>query len=139
MWAGFYVNAASGVVLFFLDARAFATNPVFWIKLASIVGALAILRRLLAGLSDFSAAPGSSRQGTLARALFVFWAVAVTAGRLTAYDPFIQESAIAVLVAMVALFLVVRYLAAGAMNFDATGHAADGSRIDSVARPPARV
>jgi hypothetical protein len=139
MWIGFYVNFASGLVLFFIDGRAFATNPVFWIKMGTIVAALAVLRRLLAGLTDFSAIQDSSRR-TLARALFVFWVVAVTAGRLTAYDDFIQkESAIAVLVAIVVVFLIVRYPAAGAMNFDSANHVGDGSRIDSVAHPPARV
>ena len=113
---GFWVNALTGIVLTMLAARSFFSNPDFYIKLVAIAGALVTLRMLRAGLfrdpvvTDLGPVPLKTR--IVAVAMLVFWAVAVTAGRLTAYSPSVRSSsAVAILVAAV-LLLLVRHMAA---------------------------
>lgn len=89
MWAGFAVNAVSGVMLFASDATAKARQPVFYIKLTLIAVALmvtAVLRRTVErapapGDADVSRGSG----GRLAALSLLLWAGVVIAGRLMAY------------------------------------------------------
>jgi hypothetical protein len=91
MWAGFWLNAASGVLLLIAYPTKALTNPVFYLKLALIGAAAAILmavrRRVLSEgvLSEhlLPAVPG--RVKLLAVASLVCWAGAIVAGRLLAY------------------------------------------------------
>ena len=106
--AGFWVNAATGVVLTTLAARSLMANPDFYIKLIAIVAAIVCLRRMKKyAFSDAVAGDGASAQnpGKLwAGAMLTCWAVAVLAGRLTAYtDSVRSQSAIAVVIAVVGL------------------------------------
>jgi hypothetical protein len=86
MWAGFWLNAASGVLLLIAYPTKALTNPVFYLKLVLIGVATAILlvvrRRLL---SQRAPASGPGRVKLLAVASLVCWAGAITAGRLLAY------------------------------------------------------
>jgi len=86
MWAGFWLNAASGVLLLIAYPTKALTNPVFYLKLVLIGVATAILlvvrRRLL---SQRVPASGAGRAKLLAVASLVCWAGAITAGRLLAY------------------------------------------------------
>jgi hypothetical protein len=89
MWAGFTINAVSGVMLFASDATAKARQPVFYIKLTLIAVALmvtAVLRRTV----ERASAPGDagvSREpgGRLAALSLLLWAGVIIAGRLMAY------------------------------------------------------
>jgi hypothetical protein len=78
MWAGFWVNAFSGVLLLIAYPTKALTNPVFYLKLAFIAVALvlvgAIRRR-------------QERQPPklLAAVSILCWVIAVVAGRLLAY------------------------------------------------------
>ena len=94
MWFGFWLNAASGVLLVIAYPTKALTNPVFYLKLTLIVVAMglsvSIRRRLLRfsreGL-DGTAARGR-RGGALrfaAAAALVCWAGAIASGRLLAY------------------------------------------------------
>ena len=86
MWAGFWLNAGSGVLLLIAYPTKALTNPVFYLKLLLIGVATAILlvvrrRVLFAGVA-------TSRTGhvkLLAVASLVCWAGAIIAGRLLAY------------------------------------------------------
>jgi len=85
-WAGFGINLASGLVLFAVDAVHKAKQPVFFIKLALIVVAIAItarLRRIGFGMPQTASASSAARP--LAVASLVLWACAIVAGRLMAY------------------------------------------------------
>ena len=88
MWFGFWVNAASGVLLLMIDATKMLVNPLFYIKIGFI--ALAIISGRLIAKRIFSSSPveklavGTSTK-VLAGASLFCWAAAVTAGRLTAY------------------------------------------------------
>jgi hypothetical protein len=88
MWFGFWVNAASGVVLVMIDATKMLANPLFYTKIAFI--ALAVLSGRLIANRVFceptidKAAVGTTTKILAGSSLF-FWVAAITAGRLTAY------------------------------------------------------
>jgi hypothetical protein len=87
MWIGFWLAAFSGVSLFMADATTKAINPVFYIKLIFIAGALIILRSQKRHLLDSNltsgAVPGNQR--VMAFVSLLLWIGATTAGRLLAY------------------------------------------------------
>src|SRR5688572_14660708 len=88
MWAGFWVNAFSGVLLLIAYPTKALTNPVFFLKLSLIAAALvvgrAIRRSMLSGvLAAGATAPRSLR--LMAVLSLALWLVSITAGRLLAY------------------------------------------------------
>jgi len=88
MWAGFWVNAISGIVLVVIDATSMLVNPLFYIKigfiaLATLSGRLIANRLFRDPTAVYVAVPATAR--VLAGASLVFWLGAITAGRLTAY------------------------------------------------------
>lgn len=94
LWAGFWMNAASGVLLLVAYPTKALTNPVFYLKLVLIATAMVLLVRISRDLpgddvrderaaSLVPAAPGPMRG--LAVLSILCWAGAVTAGRLLAY------------------------------------------------------
>ena len=93
MYVGFWVNALSGLALLAANARGMLGNPLFYVKIAFVVGGVLVMRLLrqtvfndrLAGTGE---APRSAR--TLAIASLVCWTFAIIAGRLTAY-PYLIE------------------------------------------------
>ena len=107
MQIAFAVSLISGLLLLMLDAVLFLTMPVFYIKLLAIVGALTILRFLRVRV--FSV-PAPSEEPVLAGAMLLCWMIAITAGRVTAYAPFIGwQSGLAVLI-LVCVLLTGRYV-----------------------------
>jgi hypothetical protein len=89
MWAGFWVNAASGVALLIADATTKLANPVFAVKMALI--ALGVLnmaswkRQLFRDPEELERRPASPRARRLAMVSLVLWIGATTAGRLMGY------------------------------------------------------
>jgi hypothetical protein len=88
MWAGFWVNAFSGVLLLVAYPTKALTNPLFYVKLsfiaAGLVVAKIIRRRLMSGdVAANVAAPPPLR--LLAAASLLIWVVSITTGRLLAY------------------------------------------------------
>lgn len=98
MWAGFWVNAVSGSVLFIADAPKKAANPSFIVKLVLIGLAVVVMRKLKrhafpiaenlnasnpSKLLNPSVVTGRARM--LAAMSLLLWAGAITAGRLMAY------------------------------------------------------
>ena len=90
MWAGFAVNAMTGVMLFASDATTKARQPVFYVKLTLIVAGAGghrgdptdgRARARASGDGDLSLRPGRR----LAALSLLLWAGAITAGRLMAY------------------------------------------------------
>lgn len=82
LWAGFWLNAASGVLLLIGYPTKALTNPVFYLKLFLIGVAMTLVVRIGRALADD--APARGLRG-LAIASLLCWAGAVTAGRLLAY------------------------------------------------------
>jgi len=110
MYAGFWLNALSGVVLFSLYPVKVVTNPVFFVKMAGVVLAVFCLRRIRRQVFDnpgLVVEPQLSRSDRmLAAAAMSVWLVTVTAGRLMAYHGIAGvewTSALAVLVVSVLL------------------------------------
>ncbi|MBI4265470.1 MAG: hypothetical protein HY657_13950 [Acidobacteria bacterium] len=105
--AGLWVSALSGLLLILIDARTFLTMPAFYIKMAAIVGALVLMWSLRAEVFARAGATtvAVSHKGRVqAATMLVLWLVATTAGRVTAYAPFIGwETAGAVLVTTIVL------------------------------------
>ena len=91
LWGGFWLNAASGVLLLIgYPTKAF-TNPVFYLKLTLIGIAMALLRRLSRDAWNERSRDavdddaGRRRLRRLGLVSLVCWIGAITAGRLLAY------------------------------------------------------
>ena len=94
LWAGFWLNAASGVLLLAAYPTKALTNPVFYLKLVLIaVGMVLVIRMSRDVLRDEAREPGvpaaphaaSATMRGVAVLSILCWAGAVTAGRLLAY------------------------------------------------------
>jgi hypothetical protein len=87
MWAGFWVNALSGLMLTMADAPAMLTSWLFLLKMAviglSLVTMVWLKRELFGGPAPGDVMSRTAR--TLAALSLVLWTGAITAGRLTAY------------------------------------------------------
>jgi hypothetical protein len=88
MWAGFWVNAASGVLLLIAYPTKALTNPVFYLKLAVIAAALMLAQAIRRHMFQGSVAAGVRAPAALkllAAVSLACWVVAITAGRFLAY------------------------------------------------------
>ena len=97
MWLGFWMNTASGVLLFLGYPTKALTNPVFYMKMSLIATGMwlyVLMSRQLSAAVTADPANGANRlanrldqkfRTTLALASLVCWAGAVTTGRLLAY------------------------------------------------------
>jgi len=88
IWWGFWINAASGVVLLMADATTKVVSPIFYIKMGCIllaVWVLVYIRKMVfrhPGVEKMYVTPlGKILAGTS----LALWIGAVTAGRLMAY------------------------------------------------------
>jgi hypothetical protein len=87
LWAGFWVNAISGIALFVADATTKGTTWVFMTKLAIIVigvGLLIALRRTVYGHGGALASETPTSKA-LAAASLALWFLAIVTGRYMAY------------------------------------------------------
>lgn len=88
MWVGLWLNVISGLALVAAYPTKALTNPVFYLKLGLIAGALVILRavrRFRLADAPAQAIPELRRTKRLAVASLACWAGAITAGRFLAY------------------------------------------------------
>jgi len=86
MWAGFWINAFSGVLLLIAYPTKALTNPLFYAKLALIAFGVVLafrIRREVNGLAARADAPAMARM--LAAVSLVCWIAVIFAGRLLAY------------------------------------------------------
>ena len=86
MWAGFWINAFSGVLLLIAYPTKALTNPLFYSKLALIAFGVVLafrIRRDVNGLAARADAPPMARM--LAAVSLVCWIAVIFAGRLLAY------------------------------------------------------
>ena len=86
MWAGFWINAFSGVLLLIAYPTKALTNPLFFAKLALIAFGIVLafrIRREVSGLAARADAPPMARM--LAAVSLVCWVAVIFAGRLLAY------------------------------------------------------
>jgi hypothetical protein len=88
MWAGFWINAFSGVLLLIAYPTKALTNPLFYVKLTLIgVGLLMALRirRYMRGRLPAGAEALPSGLRTLGAASLACWVAVIFAGRFLAY------------------------------------------------------
>ena len=90
LWAGFWLNAVSGVLLLVGYPTKALTNPVFYLKLVFIAVAMVLLVRIDRRIADWPQTPGAEaihwRQlRRLAAVSLLCWTGAIFAGRLLAY------------------------------------------------------
>ena len=88
MWIGFGINAFSGTLLLIADASTKMTNPVFYVKLLFIALAVVNIQALNKHVFRnplIDQIPMPTIGKVLAVTSLIFWAGAVTAGRLMAY------------------------------------------------------
>jgi hypothetical protein len=87
MWVGFWVNAASGVLLLMAYPTKALTNPLFYVKLSFIALALGLVRKIRNLIPATPAAPGEpdARLERLAWACLSCWVISIAAGRFLAY------------------------------------------------------
>jgi hypothetical protein len=87
VWIGFAINLLSGLVLFVTEAADRVVDPVFYVKIGSIAGALwlgaIVKRRTIDRVDPPQVATRQSR--SLAAAALSLWTIAIVAGRLMAY------------------------------------------------------
>ena len=86
LWAAFWLNAISGLLLLIGYPTKALTNPVFYLKLLLIAVGLVLFRRIgrqvFGGTPDAHASPAVSRLAILS---LVCWVGAISAGRFLAY------------------------------------------------------
>lgn len=82
MWAGFLINALSGVALLIADATTKLANPVFGVKMAFI--ALGVVNMAWFKRKVFDD-PASVNAKRVAIVSLILWTGATTAGRLMGY------------------------------------------------------
>lgn len=88
MWAGFWVNALSGLLLLMADATTKAINPVFYVKMGFTLVAcfvLIFLHRRFFRDPMVDQKLVSIKGKAMAVISLICWAGAITAGRLMAY------------------------------------------------------
>ena len=83
MWMGLAINAASGIALMIGYPAKALTNPLFYLKLALIAAAVALLPRIRRTLLDGVGVASGGRR--LAFSSLFLWAAAITSGRFLAY------------------------------------------------------
>jgi hypothetical protein len=88
MWAGFWINAFSGVLLLIAYPTKALTNPIFYLKLTLIAAGLVLAMKIRVYLTSGSigakdVAPRRMRK--LAAVSLLIWVASITAGRLLAY------------------------------------------------------
>jgi hypothetical protein len=86
IWIGFWVSAASGLLMLAVDATTKLANPLFSVKMifvAASVALMVIVRRLVK--AGGATTPEPSRGRLLAVASLACWAGAIAAGRFMAY------------------------------------------------------
>jgi hypothetical protein len=96
MWAGFWLNALSGVALTVAYATTMLVNPVFLVKLVFIALAVVNLRlikvRVFGAARRSADAPAIERERALAWSSLVLWTGAIATGRLIAYTGLLAET-----------------------------------------------
>ena len=94
MYAGFWINAASGLALLAANATGMLANPLFYLKIGLVLAAVLLMRGIKSVFGDpsfVSAGVVPARARLLAGASLACWGGAIVAGRMTAYPGLIQS------------------------------------------------
>jgi hypothetical protein len=132
MWIAAVISLVSGILLSILDLRTLLAMPAFYVKIGAIVAAMITARWLLSGVfsetspTHHGAIPAAAK--ALAIAQLICWGIAITAGRLTAYDAEVARQTTIALVILTMIALGARYVVARYLETRATAaHTTDSS------------
>ena len=88
MWAGFWLNAVTGVLLFVADPITKGATALFAVKLGLVIAGVALIialrRTVYGGASGRPPTISGAAKGFAAASLFI-WVTATAAGRMMAY------------------------------------------------------
>ncbi len=116
MYVGFWINAFTGGVLVCLYPTDYVSDPIVYIKLAAVVVALVLIRRLRAvvfdGGLDAESAANSGNTKMLAAGVIAFWLIATVCGRVIAYTLPTRLQTIAAVIVVALMAAVAGYLVA---------------------------
>jgi hypothetical protein len=87
IWAGVWMNAVSGTILFAIDATTKVTSPVFGVKMILVAAAVTVsvrLRRVVFRHRELRG-PGARPGKWLAAGSLILWCGVTAAGRLVTY------------------------------------------------------
>jgi len=88
LWLGFWVNTITGIILVAIHATSKLGNPDFYIKMICIALAIVTLQMIKTNVFRdplIDKVPTSAKGKMLAVMSLIFWAGAITSGRLLAY------------------------------------------------------
>lgn len=87
MWTGFWINVITGILLLISYPTKALTNPVFYFKLLFVALGVITMQKISTQVFDanLSEAAMIAKGRAMAVRSLVFWAGAITAGRLLAY------------------------------------------------------
>jgi len=87
LWVGFWINAVTGTILLAVEATQKLSNPDFYVKMVFIALAVVSVQLMKKYLRDplVDKTPPSGKIKLWAVLSLVFWAGAITSGRLLAY------------------------------------------------------
>ncbi|HEY7672390.1 MAG TPA: hypothetical protein VIC71_09235 [Gammaproteobacteria bacterium] len=95
MYAGFWINAFSGLALLAASATTMLFNPMFYFKMGFVLAAVLIMRVIKSRVFGDSELVGSGVAPPFSRPLAVAslscWAGAIVAGRMTAYPGLLES------------------------------------------------
>lgn len=133
MWLGFWVNALSGVVLFITEPVKFIGIPAFYVKMFAIVVGMVLMgkirRQVLLDRAVRAAESVPAGGKMLAGATIAAWSVAILAGRITAYSPYVQVQVIIAVCITAAVLAII-----GTIAYRANMMTPDSERATSGAR-----
>ena len=88
VWWGFYINLISGTILLIAYPTKALTDPVFYLKLACVVGAMVCVQKIhhrLFGVPGSEAVKMAARARNLAKISLACWFGAIVAGKFIEY------------------------------------------------------
>lgn len=118
MYVGFWTNLVTGTVLLTLYPTKYLVDATLYIKLAAVVVAVVLIRKLQPLLTVGESVPVEQQSGKkLASALLVVWMIAMTAGRVMAYGVATKLQTAAAVLVFSALALAAGYFVARSLGW----------------------
>lgn len=121
MFVGLWINVFTGLILLSLYPTQYVVDPIIYIKLAAIVAAMMLVRRIKAALFDdgvdadiVAETPGIR---LLAVLMIVAWLTATISGRITAYDLDTRLQTTAAFIVFLLIALAIGYVVGRSMGW----------------------
>lgn len=121
MFVGLWINVFTGLILLSLYPTQYVVDPIIYIKLAAIVAAMMLVRRIKTALFEDGVDPDIVAETPGIRLLAVFmiiaWLTATISGRITAYDLVTRLQTTAAFVVFLVIALAIGYVVGRSMGW----------------------